>query len=135
MKIFFYLVLSILILVSCSKEDAVPTIDVSKLTKKWYPEAEIFLGETFPYEGHEECGKDFIEFFADGTYVDVDIFNCEASIGRSTWDLNGDNLNLNNPDLYDGMRITKLTDTVLEITGLADYENTVVPIVFRYSNE
>ena len=68
-------------MVSCSDDDdassnADSSVNMSKLTKKWYYVSDQVNGVTFPYDDHEACGKDYIEFLEDGTAITADVYEC-----------------------------------------------------------
>lgn len=57
---------------------------------KWYPSETISRGVSQPYRGHEECGKDFLEFSRDSSIRFVNILDCLETEGNSgNYGING----------------------------------------------
>lgn len=50
---------------------------------KWYPSETISKGVIYPYAGHEECGKDFLEFNREGIVESIKILNCRELTDNS----------------------------------------------------
>ena len=119
-----FLGLAALMLTSCSNDDDNSTsIDSTELTKKWYYSSTVFGGTTFPYDDHEACGKDYIEFVEGGVLRDVDVWDCEEDVYLMAWDLNGNKITLS-----DGLdtavgTIKKLTDSELHVQSKYDYDD------------
>ena len=110
-----------LFLASCSKDDD-NSIDESKLTKKWYFESTKVGGVTFPYDDHEECGKDYVEFVPGGVFRDVDVWDCEDDVYTGTWDLDGKKLTIVEGGEADSVTITTLTATKLVVKSTFDFD-------------
>ena len=121
MKKIFTLGLGILMLASCSSDDSGSSIDASKLTKKWYYSTTKVLGQTFPYEDHEECGKDYIQFIDGGVFKDVDVWDCEEYEDVANWTLDGKKITLTFFGQSTTATIQKLTDTSLQVTYKDDF--------------
>jgi hypothetical protein len=123
-KIFLLPILSLLMLSSCSSDDSV-TVSEEKLTRKWYYKSYQANGTTDAYE-HLPCAKDYVEFLANGTYIEYYITNCNpTSIGNSTgsWILEGSTVAVAiDGENYSG-KVTKLTTTDLQLTLTADYDD------------
>lgn len=94
MKKFLSLVLGLVLLSACSSDDKESSVDSTKLTKKWYYSTTKVFGMTFPYEDHEPCGKDYIEFLTGGIVNSVDIWDCEAFTDTGAWALEGKKLTI-----------------------------------------
>lgn len=71
------LILAFFIFLSCSNDQEVENSLIT-LTGKWYPTEAVINGVSFPYDDHETCGKDYIEFYGNNSLKSVDIFDCEA---------------------------------------------------------
>ena len=77
MKTRFFLLafLSLGLFTACEVEDDSPN-DTQQINEEllgiWYFDAMIVQDEEIPYDDHEECGKDYIEFNNYGTYQQVD---------------------------------------------------------------
>lgn len=92
------LILLSLFLFSCSKNDKEQS-SVS-ITGKWYFKETVVNGTTFPYEDHETCGKDYLEFYGTNGIKSVDIFGCEADVDwTGTYSLTGSNLTITNANI------------------------------------
>ncbi|HSI70692.1 MAG TPA: hypothetical protein VK941_10695 [Gillisia sp.] len=50
---------------------------------KWHPSETISKGISYPYGGHEECGRDFLEFSREGIMKSVNILECREIIDNS----------------------------------------------------
>jgi hypothetical protein len=123
-KLFVLALVSLSFLSSCSSDDSV-NVSEGKLTKKWYYKSYQFKGTTEVYE-HMSCGKDYMEFKLDGSYVEFYINDCEPTdYGTSTgnWILEGNTVIVaSNGENFSG-KITKLNDTNLQISIMADYDD------------
>ena len=123
MKKIYALGLSLLFLASCSSDDGGSSIDTSQLTKKWYFESTIFQGQTFPYDDHEECGKDYIEFVEGGVVRQVDIWDCEEDVYEGEWSLDGNKLTISFMGQSATATITKLTETEFDVKTKYDFDD------------
>ncbi|HEX8562746.1 MAG TPA: lipocalin family protein [Flavobacterium sp.] len=128
-----------LFLVSCSKEDDNDDengndngngngnnnpIETSDLTKRWYFVSDEVGGVTFPYDDHEACGKDYIEFLSGGIGREVDIWDCEEEVYPFAWDLDEDVLTLSDGGTESAQAtIINLSVTILEIETVFDYDD------------
>lgn len=69
----------LVILSSCSSDD-----DSSKnasIVGKWTFDTTIINnGIPIPYDDHEVCGKDYLEFKSDNTFVEIDVWDCELDV-------------------------------------------------------
>lgn len=121
MKKIFALGLGILMLASCSNDDNSNSIDSSKLTKKWYFSTTKVFGQTFPYDDHEECGKDYLEFLSSGILKSVDIWDCIPYSEDGAWVLEGNKITVSVDGEVSTGTIDKLTDTELQLTIQGDF--------------
>ena len=111
--------------VSCSDDG--PSTS-GELIGKWYFKETRVEGETIPYDGHEDCGKDYIQFNSNesGSGRSVDVFNCEEFDETFSFIRSGNNITLfyggggGDPDLTS--RITELSSTTLKIKRNYDYD-------------
>jgi hypothetical protein len=125
MKKIFALGFGILMLASCSSDDAGSSVQESQLTnKKWYYSKYVIKGIAMTHE-HEniECGKDYSLFKDTGVFVDAYYeSDCEEMITEDSWTLDGKKLSLN----FDGeiltYTISKLTNATLEVTTKQDVD-------------
>jgi len=137
MKKLFTLGLSLLLLASCSKDDDDKGIDVSKLTnKKWYFETTKVLGQTFPYDDHEPCGKDYIEFLSTGMLRNVDVWECEEDIISIPYTLEGNQVTVTAFGETVTVTIQKVTNDRLEISYQEDFDEngTLETVVETYTD-
>lgn len=89
------IVFALLAIVSfgCSSSDDSVSVTEEKLVGKWYYSTTKVAGQTFPYDDHEDCGKDYVEFKADGTLFDVDVWDCEVYDDLvGTWTIDGNKI-------------------------------------------
>jgi hypothetical protein len=111
---YLLLLLSVLSLSSCSSDG--PSTNYDLLTNRWYYESYTIAGTTVPYDGHESCGKDYIELLEGGAAFHVDVMDCEPIVSQGSWTREQNNLILS----YDGeepmsAKITKLTESKLQV--------------------
>ncbi|HEX9979961.1 MAG TPA: lipocalin family protein [Flavobacterium sp.] len=131
---------AILLLASCSSDDDTK-IEYDKLTQKWYFVSERVGGETFPYEDHEDCGKDYIQFLTDNSVRYVDVYGCEAdepleTVQEATWTRNGKTITVQTFAGSQELVIQKLTTSTLEIKSVYDYDEDGddETVIERYTN-
>lgn len=77
------LVSIIIILVGCSKEENPTILPVQveeSIYGKWFYKEIIVNNITIPYDDHEPCGKDYIEFYEENKIRGVDIWDCQQDI-------------------------------------------------------
>lgn len=120
------------LLVSCSDDDSSSSVSVEKLVgKKWYYNSYKFAGQTIPYDDHEECGKDYIQFFDNGTAEDVDIWDCEADIETGNFTLVGKTLTIVSDGDTQTATVKQLSSNKLILEATEDIEDTGSPIKFQ----
>jgi hypothetical protein len=128
----FALVLLAAATFSCSSDDnggGSGSVSESKLMKRWYNESYKVFGQTIPYDDHEECGKDYIEFMDGGMARYVDVWMCNGNspeIFSETfgWSLSGKTLTIiYDEDDVEKIKIKTLTDTKLEIEVSYDFDD------------
>ncbi len=107
---------------ACSSDDS-DSLDYSKLTRKWYNVSEKVAGTTFPYDDHEACGKDYIEFMDSNMGRFVDVWGCESGVqtdeSEFVWVREGKNLIL---DGVEAATIRKVNSSTLELSTEYDYD-------------
>jgi hypothetical protein len=113
---------------ACSSDDDGPTIDYAQLTQKWYYVSEKVGGETIPYDDHEACGKDYLEFKEDGTVIDADVWDCDAGTPMTdtqtmSYERDGKNLSISAFGFTQTGKIKKLTSTSMELSAVYDYDD------------
>lgn len=123
MKKFNLLALAILssFVFSCSSDDSATTS--GELTGKWYFKEYKVQGQTIPYDDHEECGKDYIQFNNNGTGANVDVWDCVEDIASFTYTRSGNNLSITSDGETDTVGITELSSTTLKIKTTSDFDD------------
>jgi hypothetical protein len=123
MKKFNLLALAILssFAISCSSDDGPSTS--GDLIGKWYFKEYKVQGQTIPYDDHEECGKDYIQFNNDGTGANVDVWNCEEDIASFTYTRSGNTLTITSDGVSDTVQITELSSANLKIKTTSDFDD------------
>lgn len=107
------------IFTSCSGNDDDNNQQVS-IVGKWANIDFVIDGISEPYDDHEACGKDYIEFKSDNTYIAIDVLNCEEIQDEfGTYLVNGSSITVGNE--FSG-EITQLTATRLSLKTIEDYD-------------
>lgn len=70
----------IIICSSCSKDDDNNNQSSQSIYGKWFYKETVIDNTTYPYDDHEPCGRDYIEFFDTNKIKGVDIWDCEEDI-------------------------------------------------------
>lgn len=73
-------ILIVVCISSCSKDDDYYSQSAQSIYGKWYYKETVINNTTYPYDDHEPCGKDYIEFYDTNKIKGVDIWNCEEDI-------------------------------------------------------
>ena len=106
------------LLFSCSNDDDNGN-NQADIVGKWAFYNEVVNGQTIPYDDHETCGKDYIEFKNDNTFEVVDIWDCEVYVDdEGSYSINGNTLTI----MGLSMEISQLTDTQLSLNYSEDYD-------------
>lgn len=83
-------------------------------------------GETIPYDDHEPCGKDYVEFLSNGTGRFVDVVACEPGVITDDyefdWTRSGKKITVAAGIENQTVTIQKLTSGALEIKAVYDYD-------------
>jgi hypothetical protein len=74
------LILIIVSVSSCSKDDDNNSQSSQSIHGKWYYKETVIDNTTYPYDDHEPCGKDYIEFYDTNKIKGVDVWDCEEDI-------------------------------------------------------
>lgn len=74
------LILIIVSVSSCSKDDDNNSQSSQSIHGKWYYKETVIDNNTYPYDDHEPCGKDYIEFYDTNKIKGVDVWDCEEDI-------------------------------------------------------
>lgn len=117
MKKLIGLGIALLCLTSCSNDDDSPDINLDQIAKRWYNVSYVVAGKTVPYDGHENCGKDYLEMTAEGVAKEVDIFDCqqEPSTANGTYTTADKTLTITLNGIPKVYTIKKLNSKSLEI--------------------
>ena len=110
-------------LIGCSDDDSKSGSD--SLVGKWYFKETIINNDlVIPYDDNEICGKDYIEFTADGTFRMIDVWDCEEDLmAVGTYTVDGNNLTIFNGDASISTIITKRTTQSLKFQYSFDYDD------------
>lgn len=81
--------------VGCSSDDnGGSSVDINKLYGKWYYHSQTIGGHTIPYDDHEPCGKDYLEFLENGIVRNVDVWDCEEDVDVAPYSVSGNKINI-----------------------------------------
>ena len=90
------LLLAIIITISCSKDDQQTQTEQS-IYGKWYHKEIEVNNITIPYDDHEPCGKDYIEFYDQNKIRSIDVWSCVEDIDWiGTFSKTNNNLTISN---------------------------------------
>ncbi len=124
-KKFLVLGLGAMLAFSCSSDDS-DSLDYSKLTRKWYNVSEKVDGETYAYDDHETCGKDYIEFMDTGMGRVVDVFGCDGGVqtdeSEFAWVREGKVVTVSSFGFSNEGTITKLNSNTLQFKVVYDWD-------------
>lgn len=104
---------------SCSSDDDSAS-DSNVLFGKWAPTTTVVYGFAIPYEGHEACGKDYVEFLTDNSFRFVDIMECEENVVVGTYSTSGNVLSINSSALSTSGTYT-IAGNTLSLTSSFDF--------------
>lgn len=109
--------LALLCLTACSNDDDSPDISLDQIAKRWYNVSYVVAGKTVPYDGHENCGKDYLEMLTGGGAKEVDIFDCqqEPKTANGTYTASDKTLTITLDGVMKVYTIKKLNSKSLEI--------------------
>ncbi len=126
-QILLFAFLSFGFFAACDTDDDSPeeTQQINEeLLGVWYIDALIVEGEEIPYNDHEDCGKDYVEFNEDGAYRQIDIWDCREDIdaeGTYTANENTISLTLTGREMV-VMDIVTLNSEELLVEGMEDFD-------------
>lgn len=109
-------------LASCS-DDSSSSINTNHLTgHKWYVDSYKYAGNTIPHTS-DECGRDYLEFFTNGTVTFTEVYNCEEYTDVDTYSLNGNTITRTGEDgSVSTGTIKQLTTAKLIIENISDVD-------------
>ncbi|WP_103866845.1 MULTISPECIES: hypothetical protein [Aquimarina] len=68
---------------SCNKDDDNQNYELENLILgDWYIVNKIVNGNVIPYDDHEKCGRDYLQFREDGSVWSVDVWDCEKEFQK-----------------------------------------------------
>lgn len=105
---------------SCSSDDGPSTS--GELTGKWYNKEYKVAGVTIPYDDHEDCGKDYVQFNNDGTGASVDVWDCEEDAALFTYTRSGINITVSSDGESVTATIVELSSTTLKVKNSYDFD-------------
>lgn len=105
---------------SCSSDDGATTS--GEFTGKWYYKEYKVAGATIPYDDHEPCGKDYVQFNADGTGLNVDVWSCAEDVALFTYTRSGNTITVTSDGVSDTAQITELSSTTLKVKVTYDFD-------------
>lgn len=104
------LILMSAFLFSCSSDD--DNSNPTSIVGKWANIDTVVDGTSIPYDDHEACGKDYVEFQSDNTYVNIDVLDCEEITDLSgNYSINGNFITIDG----ETAEITQLTESRLSM--------------------
>ncbi|SFU41783.1 Lipocalin-like domain-containing protein [Pustulibacterium marinum] len=117
--------------ISCNSDDdattnepTAGTVTAELMEGKWYFVDTQINGISIPYNDHEDCGKDYLEFKADGTLWQIDVWDCELDYEQiGTYAITDGDLYMNG----DYVDVTTLTANALSITIMEDVDEDGTP--------
>jgi hypothetical protein len=80
MKKNLFILIIVIGISSCSKDDDNSSQSSQSIYGKWYYKETVIDNTTYPYDDHEPCGKDYIEFYDTNKIKGVDVWDCEEDI-------------------------------------------------------
>lgn len=83
--------------VSCSKDNEQQIQTEQSIYGKWYHKEIVVNNVTIPYDDHEPCGKDYIEFYDQNKIRSIDVWSCVEDIDWiGTFTKSNNNLTISN---------------------------------------
>jgi hypothetical protein len=108
------LLLIVLITISCSKDDEQQIQTEQSIYGKWYRKEIVVNNVTFPYDDHEPCGKDYIEFYDQNKIRSIDVCSCVEDINWiGTFTKSNNNLTISNGSESRTVQIIELNQNSL----------------------
>ncbi|NMH25719.1 lipocalin-like domain-containing protein [Flavobacterium solisilvae] len=105
---------------SCSSDDGPSTS--GELTGKWYNKEYKVAGQTIPYDDHEECGKDYIQFNSNGTGRSVDVWDCEEDSENFTYTKTSNSITITMGGESATAQIVELSSSTLRVKVNYDFD-------------
>ena len=80
------------------------------------------MGETIPYDDHEACGKDYLQFNTDGSGAFVDVYECNEFADGFAYTRTGNTITVTDGTTTEAGKIIELSDTTLKVKLRYDYD-------------
>ena len=106
---------------SCSSDDG-PTTS-GDLIGKWYNKEYKVAGATIPYDDHEECGKDYVQFNSNGTGKWVDVWDCVEEADNFTYTKSGNSITVTIGSESSTAQIVELSSSTLKVKTTYDFDD------------
>lgn len=118
------LILITILISSCSKDDDNNSQSSESIYGKWYYKETVINNTTYPYDDHESCGKDYIEFYDTNKIKGVDVWDCEEDIDWiGTFTILNNSLTISNGSESRVVEIIELNSTSLIYKYFYDENN------------
>jgi len=113
---------TVLLLAGCSNDDDSSSNNFT-IYGKWYQKESVINNTVFPYDDHEICGKDYLEFYDENKVKSIDVWDCEEDLDwQGTFTKNGNNLTISNGSENMTVEITELTSESLAFKYNSDVD-------------
>ena len=116
--------------IGCNSDDdnsTPPTDNKASILGKWYYNNIIVDGEVIPYDDHEECGKDYIEFYDVDKMRAIDVWDCEEDLDfQGNFTLTDNTLTIIEGGDSVSVEIIELSATKLSYSYSTDLDETVI---------
>ena len=112
--------------IGCNSDDdnSTPPDNQSSILSKWYYKNIIIDGEVIPYDDHEGCGKDYIEFYDVDKIRSIDVWNCEEDLDwEANFFLTNNMLSIVDEGITTTAQVLELTETKLSYTYTMDLDD------------
>lgn len=110
-------------IVSCSSDNEMSI--TAPIEGKWYFKEYQVKGQTYPYSGHEACGKDYLQFGvngANGIGKEVDVLGCTEFPNDFQYVLNGNTLTITDQGQTASGGVVELSEVTLRIKTVYDFD-------------
>ena len=110
-------------LFSCSKDNEQEQMAQS-IYGKWYHKEIVINNIIFPYDDHESCGKDYLEFYDENKIRSIDVWVCQENVDWiGDFLKSGNNLTISNGSESRTVEIIELTAHSLVYKYAFDQDN------------
>ncbi len=110
-------------IIGCSKDDN-QSPQNNSIYGKWYHKEIVVNNIVFPYDDHEPCGKDYLEFYDQNKIRSIDVWACEEDIDWiGTFEKNNSNLTIFNGTESRTVEIIELNESNLVYQYYYDDDN------------